>query len=289
MLKLPFVCQRAIWSRAGSSSASVPWSWRALFSFATGGALSATVGAQPKPAVTLRYRLDSKTEQTIDASAIGAGRQQSATDRSAFLRVTVMDSAGGKAFHFLLDSIVHRGSDVPTGTVATSDSARGKRWTAFMAPDGNVSLQDRAENAGALGLAIEGQLEDFFPRLTTVVRPGEQWTASTERSQRVPNGALLVKRATRFSAVAGAAWDGVRADRVDLSFSTTTSGSQKFGGTPATVDGKSTGTGSAYLTAAGIYVGGVRTEKTERRLLLAGAPAPVTIQAESSSSVSLLR
>gem|GEM_PF-2775518 len=247
------------------------------------------IHAQPTRGVTRRYRIDSKTHQAVDAAAIGAGRQQSVTDRSAFLRITVMDSAGGKALRFVLDSIVHRGTDLPPGTVATSDSAHGKAWTAFMAADGRVTLSSRAEHSGALGLAIEGQLEDFFPRVTNGFKTDDQWTSSTERSQRVPNGEVMVKRTTSYAAMGEAMQDGVRAARLDLTFTTATNGSQKFGATPATVDGQSMGSGSAFITAAGVYLGGMRTEKTDRRLLLAGAPAPVVIEAESISVITLLK
>jgi hypothetical protein len=100
---------------------------------------------------------------------------------------------------------------------------------------------------------------------------------------------LLVKRVTSYVAMGDALRDGVNASRLDLTFTTASNGSQMFGATPATVEGKSSGSGSAFITAAGVYLGGMRSEKTDRRLLLKGAPAPVVIEAESVSVVTLLR
>lgn len=246
-----------------------------------------SAGAQA--AGTRKYRLDSKTQQTINADAIGGGSQQTQTDRSAFIKVTVVDSAGGKALTFVIDSLVNRGTDLPPNAAATADSAKGKVFTGFVAADGTVSAIAHPVYAGALGTAIGGQLDEFFPRAKTGAKEGDTWTVTSERPQLVVGGQLGVKRTTTYTAMGTAMRDGVSAQRVDMTFTTAAEGAMRVGPAPAKVEGTSTGSGAAFMGAGGVYLGGTRTEKTERRLTLQGAPGPVLVSAETATTVTLLK
>lgn len=245
--------------------------------------------AHAQAAGVRRYRLDSKTQQTINADAIGGGSQQTQTDRSAYLRITVTDSAGGKALSVVIDSLLNRGDNLPPGTAAVADSARGKVFTGFVAADGTVSPISHPAGAGALGTAIGGQLDEFFPRAKAGAKEGDNWTVTSERPQLVPGGQLSVKRTTAYAAMGAAPRDGVTAQRLDMTFTTAATGAMRIGPANATVDGTSMGSGSAFITAAGIYLGGMRTEKTERRLVLDGAPGPVLVSAETATTIALLK
>ena len=238
---------------------------------------------------TRRYRLDSKTEQTINADAIGGGTQQTRTDRSAYLRFTVTDSAGGKAISVVIDSLVNRGDDLLPSIAAVVDSARGKTFTSFIAADGTVAPTGHPAGAGALGTAIGSQLDEFFPRAKAGASDGENWTVTSERPQLVPGGQLSVKRTTAYAAMGSAVRDGVTAQRLDMTFTTAATGAMRVGPANAQVDGTSMGSGSAFITAAGVYLGGMRTEKTERLVILDGAPAPVFVSAETATTIALMR
>lgn len=245
--------------------------------------------ADAQAAGTRKYRLDSKTQQTINADAIGGGSQQTQTDRSAFIKVTVVDSAGGKALTFVIDSLVNRGTDLPPNAAATADSAKGKSFTGFIAADGTVSSIAHPAYAGALGTAIGGQLDEFFPRAKTGAKEGETWTVTSERPQLVVGGQLGVKRTTTYTTMGTSMRDGVSAQRLDMTFTTAADGAMRVGPAPAKVEGTSSGSGSAFVSATGVYLGGTRTEKTERRLTLQGAPGPVLVSAETATTVTLLK
>ena len=262
-----------------------------LFIVVAGGVLQ-TISAHSAAAQatgTRRYRLDSKTQQTINADAVGGGSQQTQTDRSAFLTITVTDSAGGKSYAVVIDSLVSRGTDLPPGAAATSDSARGKVFTGFIAADGTVAPMVHPTGAGALGTAVGGQLDEFFPRARAGANEGDNWTVSSERPQLVVGGQLSVKRTTAYQAMGTAMRDGVSAQRLDMTFTTAAEGSMRVGPAPAKVDGTSMGSGSAFVSAAGVYLGGMRIEKTERRLLLEGALGAVLVTAETATTVTLLK
>ncbi len=251
---------------------------------------AATAQSMSGPAAGMgRYRFDSKTQQVVDAAAIGQGRQQAQTDRSAFLRITVADSAGGKVITAVIDSIVNHGDNLPPGTDATADSARGKVFTGRIAADGTVSPMTHPAGAGALGTAVGGQLDEFFPRVKVSAATGDNWTISSERPQVIANGQLTVKRTTAYQAMGAVTREGVSAQRFDMTFTTSIVGTQQVGPSNAKVDGTSTGTGSAFVTTGGVYVGGMRTEKAERRLLLTGAPAPVLVTVETATTITLLK
>ena len=83
--------------------------------------------------------------------------------------------------------------------------------------------------------------------------------------------------------------DGVTAQRLDMTFTTAATGAVRAGPANAKVDGTSMGSGSAFITAAGVYLGGMRTEKTERQLMLDGAPGPVLVSAETATTIALLK
>lgn len=263
----------------------------ALFSVVAGGVLP-TISARHADAQatgTRRYRLDSKTLQTVNADSIGGGSQQAQTDRSAFLKITVTDSAGGKAYSVVIDSLVNRGIDLPAGSVATADSARGKVFTGFIAADGTVSPIAHPAAAGTLGTAVGGQLDEFFPCTKPGAKEGENWTVTSERPQVVAGGQLNVKRRTAYAAMGTALINGVSAQRLDMTFTTAAEGSMRVGAAPVEVDGTSMGSGSAFVTPAGVYLGGMRIEKADRRLTLQGAPGPVLVTAETATTVTLLK
>ncbi len=265
---------------------------RVMLFFVVAGAALQTISAHSAAAQatgTRRYRLDSKTQQAINADAIGGGSQQTQTDRSAFLKITVTDSAGGKSYAVVIDSLVNRGTDLPPGAAATSDSARGKVFTGFIAADGTVAPIAHPAGAGALGTAVGGQLDEFFPRAKAGAKEGENWTVSSERPQLVVGGQLNIRRTTAYVVMGTAMRDGVSAQRLDLTFTTAAEGSMRVGPAPAKVDGTSMGSGSAFVSAAGVYLGGMRTEKTERRLVLQGAPGAVLVTAETATTVTLLK
>ncbi len=250
---------------------------------------SGTVLAQSASGGVRHYRIDSKTEQLVDAAAIGAGKQQALLDRSAFLRVTLADSGAASTMRVVIDSLVERGPNLPPGIAATVDSARGKVFTAALDKAGSVTQLAYPSAGGTLATALGGQLEVFLPTLKAGFATGDTWTIRSERPQTITNGRLTVKRSTSYTAKGEALRNGAPARRLDFTFTTSVTGTQQLGAASAQVEGTSVGTGTAFVSRAGVYLGGTRTEKVERRLQLDGAPAPVVVTAQSTTSITLVK
>ncbi len=250
---------------------------------------SSAASAQSIRGLVRRYRIDSKTQQDVDASAAGGKRQQTLLDRSAFLRVTLTDSAGGKSLHVVIDSILERGANLPASSAVSADSARGKVFDGFLDPAGSVVSLTYPKLAGSLGTALGGQLEVMLPTLKSGFKTGDDWTIRSERPQPVANGRLLVKRSTAYAAMGETVREGIAAARLDMTFTTAVTGTQQVGGATAKVEGNSMGSGSAFVSKAGVYLGGMRIEKTDRRLRVPGAAAPIVVTAEGATTISLLR
>ena len=105
-----------------------------------------TLGIQPAPPTTMKYRIDQSLNQEIDASANGGKKEKISFTTSSFVTVTLSDSAGGKTIRVVLDSI--RGDSATPIPAAVLDSARGAEFRGFLERSGKpTSLRADAGSA----------------------------------------------------------------------------------------------------------------------------------------------
>jgi len=252
----------------------------------SGAARAATAKAAP---VVRRYRVDSKMLQSVDARALKGEREESTTERTVILRISFTDSAGGSSLRITVDSISNRSQPPQPMNAAIIDSIRGKVYTAFVAPDGSIARLDYPPAYGALGTAVGTLIEDLLPRVKPGYKNGDDWTTTSTRPHRVPNGELSVVRKTSYAVMGEMVREGVPATRLDMTFTSNSTGTQRMGPTTARVEGESMGSGSAFVAKNGTYLGGMRTEKAERRLKIPGVSAPILSGVEIASTITLLR
>jgi hypothetical protein len=109
----------------------------------------------------------------------GGATQQQLIDRTAYLRVTLARDQAGYLATIVLDSLESAVGGLP----AAPDSilpARGTRWTGTLTPDGKLSAL-RADRSSTLGDQVGSNLRSLFPALPPDgLRPGMEWTDSTE-------------------------------------------------------------------------------------------------------------
>ncbi len=254
-------------------------------------ALSAmmTSPACAQTAVTTRYRYESQTVQHLDLRPVGGGEQSSTLSRTGWLTVTLTDSAGGKLMRAVIDSINADPESVAAMGQSSLDSARGSVFRGVVAADGEVRGFKMPKGIGALGALLGGSLDEFFPRVKGGWKAGETWSTATEKPQIVSNGQLILKKATTYTARGSVLRAGTSVNAFDIVFSTTSTGTQRVGASNANVEGTSTGTGSWFVAPDGLFVGGTRTEKNERKLMLTGAPAPVLVTATVTTTITVIR
>jgi len=109
----------------------------------------------------------------------GGASQLQLIDRTAYLRVTLAQDTNGYLATIVLDSLQAAAGGVP----ASPDSvipARGTRWTATLKRDGELSAL-KADRTTTLGDQVGSTLRTLFPSLPPDgVRPGMEWTDTTD-------------------------------------------------------------------------------------------------------------
>ena len=80
------------------------------------------------PPVTTGYRIQQVTEQEVDLTAAGQGKQQRRNSSSLFVTIALLDSATGRVAHFVVDSAVGDSSTTPD-IKASLDSLGARRTT----------------------------------------------------------------------------------------------------------------------------------------------------------------
>ncbi len=250
--------------------------------------VSAQLLAQRAP-VTTRYRYESKTEQAIDATGLGGAKQSSTLQRVGWLSVTLTDSAGGKSMRSIIDSVSTDAETRASMGSASIDSARGATFTGFLASDGAVSNFKMPSGVGTLGALLGSTFDEFFPRVQAGYKSGDTWTITSEKPQVVSNGELVIKRSTSYTARGGEVHDGAPSNRIDFSFTTTSTGTQMVGPNKANVEGGSSGSGTWFTSNTGAFLGGTRSEQNDRKLMLTGAPAPLLVTAKVTTTISVIK
>lgn len=246
--------------------------------------LSATVAwKSPPEAASRRYRIDLKTTQVVDLTALGQTEQRQAFGSVGFLSVTVQDTTGGKTITIVLDSLQpDSASPIPA---EAAKAANGTIWHGVVGTNGRISgLKPSSDNPVAGQMT--GLLREFLPPVPPGTAAGKSWTDTTENSDGVPNGSMTVRTVTNFQSSAEN-FAGVKAVKIAAASSSSFSGTQQTDAGSAAIEGTGTGTGAWYVGPDGTYLGGSRNSL--QNLTVSGAfapePLPVTVTVEAATSL----
>jgi hypothetical protein len=234
---------------------------------------------------TTRYRVETKVEQVIDLSGLGQAEERRNLALVNFLTITLNDTTGGQTVHAVLDSIVKGDTNaVPPQTML--DSARGRTWHALLSPEGKISEVKRADSTSS------GQVGDlitnFFPRIKSGAKVGDQWTDTTETISNQEGQSLTTRTVTNYSVTGTETRNGARALKIDAAFSLSQTGEVDQGGQMLSVDGTGTGTSTLYVTQDGRYLGGSSITNAELQITAASIPAPIPVQVKNTVTVTAL-
>jgi hypothetical protein len=127
----------------------------------------------------------------------GGANQLQLIDRTAYLHVSLAQDTSGYLATIVLDSM----QAAVGGVAASPDSiipARGTRWTGTLKPDGELSAL-KADRTTTLGDQIGSNLRLLFPSLPRGgVRPGMEWTDTTEVPIRADAFDAVERSLTRY-------------------------------------------------------------------------------------------
>ena len=232
--------------------------------------------------VTLKYKIAQKTEQTIDASAMGQGEQKVNLGYTAFVTVTLNDTTGGRTVSAIVDS-VKPDSGVMAQFAEPLTSAKGATGAGFLDASGTLQgFKQIGDTNSIRGTTLRGLVTSLFPKVKAAAKAGDAWTDTTETSD-TTNGMPVKRRAvTNFKASAGAA----RAIKIDASGSYSLAGASANG---MAFEGTGKSTATFQRSTDGYLMDGSFSDNADLSLTIPQAPAPVPVANVSSITITLLR
>jgi hypothetical protein len=235
---------------------------------------------------TTKYRIDQSLTQEIDASAAGAGKQNLSFTTSAFITVTLADSAGGRVMRVVVDSM--RGDSATPIPAAVLDSARGAVFRGFVERSGKMSGLTPPSDNSAAG-QVQGLLSEFFPWIKTGVKVGDSWADTTAKVNGVGSDSVTIQRVSAYKATGNETWNSRKAVRITADFTSSVAGTQPTPGGPAKIEGTGTGQAAYYVGTDGRYLGGDWQQRSSLRISGAFAPDPVPITVVQKTKITTLK
>ena len=250
---------------------------------AHGGAASS-----PGATVTTRYHLSVRSESAIDLSVFGGPSQVTSQSLSAWVVMTLTDSAEGRAIRVVVDSA--KSTAVGVGAPPGEQRApTGASITGFVGPDGKVKNLTASGAADPVLASVQGAVHGLFPRMRPGTKAGDQWVDTTEIANPGEGNNTTVTLTTTYTAgdpetVGGLA--GVRVNARSVAVITGTLNNPQAG--MMEVEGAGSGTGTFVVTGEGRFLGGTVSSSQDLKLKVAMAPAPLPLKVTQTLTVTLV-
>jgi hypothetical protein len=237
----------------------------------------------PAPQTT-RYKIETRSEQIVDLSAVGQGEQRNDIALVNYFTVTLNDTAGGKTVHAVMDSIIKADTN-PIPAQGVLDSARGRTWHGLIDADGRLSGVKRMDSGPAGGGDL---LTNFFPRVKRGAKVGDNWTDTSETTSTEAEQSITTHTVTNYRVTGTETHAGARALRIETAFSLSQTGEINSPGGSLGVDGTGTGTATYFVSEDGRYLGGTSTVSSDLQITTAQLPEPIPIKATNTATVSII-
>ena len=253
-----------------------------------GGIQTGPVIALRSAPVTTRYRVETKTETTVDLSGVGQPNQQVNLGVVSWIAVTLSDTTGGRIMHVVVDSIRYDGG-APQLTQASADSARGGTLHAFVDASGHVKEVEAHPSENIFLSDVQGVIHSFFPKVKTGAATGDAWTDTVEVTNNQNGSNIKSKFAINYTAGVRSTVAGIPALKLTATSSATMSGTaQNPMAGSMEVEGSVKGTSESFVAADGRYLGGSSSSTSDQLLKVAMAPAPIPVKTIRTVTVSVI-
>lgn len=237
--------------------------------------LQAFLGTTEPVRPPMHYKIVTKTTSNIDLSAMGAPSQSISMAVSAWVSVTLSDSAGGKLAHIVIDSSSFDAGELtamlpPEATA----SAQGATFHIFLVngkPTTPMLPTPASIQAGQLVPGIELLLAGV-----RATRAADTWTDSAKTDTSLAEASAAISRVTTWTAKAGA--NGTV--EVDGKWTGTTS---VGGGGPMKMDMLMTGTTHISGVPGGLSVG-TSTGSGQANMNISGNAIPMKVTMDVATS-----
>lgn len=231
----------------------------------------------------MRYKIDLKTTQEVDLSAMGGPKQESDLTASAWVTVTMSDTAGGKVAHIVVDSLVA----TPTGMMAQQMSeaaiteAKGAFFHLYVV-NGKVSGTPKPsiENA-ALGM-VQQSLSLLFPGHKMGAKIGDSWSDTTKTDASTDAGTQTGTTVTEWKVLS------MEGDGYVMQGESTGSMTATQGGGELNIATKMTGTQKVTTSASGPSKLGENTMKIDATVITSQVPDPIPVSGSTMVTITAL-
>ncbi|MFN0177557.1 MAG: hypothetical protein ACKVZ0_02075 [Gemmatimonadales bacterium] len=246
---------------------------------------AATESPAPK---TTRYRIESKTEQIVDATGVGGPKQEVTVNQVAILSITLSDTAGGKTMHVVIDSV---GTDSPQPEAAAmAAKAKGAWIHGFVDGWGRGKIAASSADSNEIVDQLKPTLARFFPVVKPGAKPGDSWVDTMNFDSKSATRAMKSLRISTYTHAGPSTWGGSPAVKVDATTSSSGAGTMEnpMAGTME-VESTSNGTESFYLSADGTYLGGEAKQGGDSKIRAAMFPDAIPVKISSAVTVTVLK
>jgi hypothetical protein len=237
--------------------------------------------------VTVRYRIEQKTESKVDLSGFGQGEQVQNQNATWVVTLSYTDSAGGRVLHAVLDSMRMDGGMVPISP-ASIDSAKGTTYHGFLDAEWRLKSLTASKSSG-LGAQFESTLRLLHPSVKRGAAAGATWVDTVDTPTKSPQADLKARAIRTFTMGGAEAYEGAQATRLDVALVGTVSGTLETPGGSAEMMGGGPGTGTSYLAPDGRFVGGKSNSVTEAIVTIASAPGPIPVKTTTATTVTVIK
>ena len=249
------------------------------------GALGVSHTAAP---TTTRYRIESKTEQVVDLSAMGQANQTSSFTQLALITITISDSSGGKLMHVVIDSVA---TDAPVpGASEAAAKAKGA-WLHGLVDDwGRTKIVKTSADSSDLIGQLKASLGRFFPVVRPGSKQGDSWIDTSNVDTKTAQQAVKSVTVTTYTHAGAQPHEGQTVTRIDASSSTTGAGTMEnpMAGTME-LEISDKGTETFYLSPDGRYLGGEGKSEGLSKVKTAMSPEPIPVKLTRTTSVTIVK
>ena len=246
-------------------------------------ALATAVGAVAAPVGPLRYKIEMKSSQEVDLSAMGSGKQTGDVAAVAFVSVTMSDSAAGQLAHIVVDSMTlePNGSMTMAYDPTFAASAKGGFFHLYVV-GGKVQGTPTPSIEGNPALAILAQaMMVMFPGATkSGLKAGESYTDTTNTTSTTEQGT------NNSSAITVWTMKGMEGDA--MTFEGESTGKMTVDGGQAAITGTNKGTRTMTSTAKGPVRSAAINTTVDLAAVPNGMSDVIPVKGTSSLTITLL-
>ena len=243
----------------------------------------ATIAGVSSPTAPMRYKIDFKSSQEVDLSAAGAGKQMSELTASAWITVTMSDTAGGQLAHVVVDSL----TATPTGMMAqqiTDEAIAAAKGALFHLYIVNGKVQGTPKpSVESAALAVVAQsVTLLFPGAKTGLKVGETWTDTTRNDATTDAGTQTGSTVLLWKVLS------MEGDAYVLEGAATGTMTAQQGGGELNISTKSTGTQKVTTTAKGPSKSGNTVMKVDATVVTSQLPDPIPVTGSTTVTVTAI-